>query len=181
MPNISWGKPDVFFGAQGSTFGADTFDFEKAATPAEDSTQLTGQQGEKVEAKIEGGAAEDTKYKDPTLELVMKIRMAKEDSGSLRRLPTALYKSGSTTEYTKDKVAVCVIPENPAAPGFFCAACSVSIIETYTASEGAFWEITLSINVPTSGKAIQWGQYYATEGTGDDAGKFKITAGVQAA
>lgn len=181
MPNISWGKPGVYFGAQGKAPGANTYDFELLPTPAEDSTQLTGQQGEKVEAKIEGGAAEDTKYKDPTLELVMKVRMAKEDSGSLRQLPSVLYKSGSTTEYTKDKVAVCLIPENPEAPGFFCAACSVSIIETYTAADGAFWEITLSINVPTTGNAIQWGQYYATEGTSTNANKFKITNGVQAA
>lgn len=181
MPNISWGKPEIYFGAQGKTVGANTYDFEKISTPAEDSTQLTGQQGEKVEARIEGGAAEDTKYKDPTLELVMKIRMAKEDGGSLRTLPSVLYKSGSTTEYTEDKVAVCLIPKNNAAPGFFCASCSVSIIETYTAADGAFWEITLSINVPTTGKAIQWGQYYATEGTSNNAGKFKITAGVAAA
>ena len=76
-------------------------------------------------------------------------------------------------------MAVVVIPEEEKAPGFFCPDCSVSIMETYTAADGAMWEITLAPNASTTVKAVQFGQYYATQGTSTNAGKYKITKGVR--
>jgi hypothetical protein len=78
-------------------------------------------------------------------------------------------------------VAVVVIPEEEKAPGFFCPDCSVSIMETYTAADGAMWEITLAPNASTTVKAVQFGQYYETQGTSTNVGKYKITKGVRGA
>lgn len=181
MATISWGKPKIFIGAAGSTIGASSFDFYQLSTPAEDSTNLTGTQGDKTEATIEGGEAEATKYKAATFELTMNVRMA-IDNNNYRYLPAPLYSSAGLAnhdEYTKNNVAVVLIPEEETAPGFFCPDCSVSIMETYTAADGAMWEITLAPNASTNVKAVQFGQYYATAGTSTDLGKFKITKGVR--
>lgn len=181
MATISWGKPKIFIGAAGSTIGASTFDFYLLSTPVEDSTNLTGTQGDKTEATIEGGEAEATKYNAATFELTMNVRMAL-DGNTYRYLPNPLYSStglANHDEYTKSNVAVVVIPEEEKAPGFFCPDCSVSIMETYTAADGAMWEITLAPNASTSVKAVQFGQYYWTQGTSTNAGKYKITKGVR--
>lgn len=183
MATISWGKPKIFIGAAGSKIGASTFDFYLLSTPVEDSTNLTGTQGDKTEATIEGGEAEATKYKAATFELTMNVRMAL-DGNTYRFLPNPFYSSAGLAEhneYTSANVAVVLVPKEEKAPGFFCPDCSVSIMETYTAADGAMWEITLAPNASGTVKAVQFGQYYATEGTSTNAGKFKITKGVRGA
>ena len=120
-------------------------------------------------------------YNAATFELAMNVRMAL-DGTNYRYLPAPLYSSAGLAnhdEYTKSNVAVVVIPEEETAPGFFCPDCSVSIMETYTAADGAMWEITLAPNASTNVKAVQFAQYYATEGTSTNLGKFKITKGVR--
>lgn len=170
---ISWGKPGIYIGATGQTLGNSSV-FELLATPVEDSTQLTGQQGDKTEATIEGGEAEATKYNAATFELAMNVRMALEDTNKHRILPLEMYgkiPAGQTgagnpdiNSYTKSSVAVVLIPEEPNAPGFYCPSCTVTITETYTAADGAMWEIVLAPNVPSDGgKAVRFGKYTATK------------------
>lgn len=168
---ISWGKPGIYIGATGQTLGSNS-DFELLATPVEDSTNLTGTQGDKTEATIEGGEAEATRYGEATFELTMNVRMALEDNDHHRRLPLKMYgttTSSNTTvpdlsKYNSGSVAVVLIPKDDAAPGFYCPSCTVNIMESYTAADGAIWEITLAPNVPSGGgKAVQWGKYTATK------------------
>jgi hypothetical protein len=200
MATISWGKPQIFIGPTTATIATSassgTNDWYLLSTPVEDSTSLTGTQGDKTEATIEGGEAEATRYNAATFELTMNVRMAIDSEGSTdtyRYLPNPLYKevtgNNARTEYTASSVAVVLIPKEPAAPGFYCPDCSVSIMETYTAADGAMWEITLAPNASGTVKAVQWGQRYAVKsstagqsGTAD-AGiyKYKIVKGVQSA
>ena len=105
MATISWGKPQIFIGPTtasivntASTSGA--YDWYLLATPVEDSTQLTGTQGDKTEATIEGGEAEATKFKAATFELTMNVRMAL-DGTAYRYLPNPLYESVSTLTATR--------------------------------------------------------------------------------
>jgi hypothetical protein len=116
------------------------------------------------------------------------------DGTAYRYLPNPLYESVSNSGvrsdgYTASSVSVVLIPEEPSAPGFYCPDCSVSIMETYTAADGAMWEITLAPNASGTVKAVQWGQRYAVKsstagqsGTAD-AGiyKYKIVKGVKGA
>lgn len=196
MATISWGKPQIFIGPTSATIATSassgTNDWYLLSTPVEDSTNLTGTQGDKTEAKIEGGEAEATKYNAATFELTMNVRMA-IDGTDYRYLPNPLYKevtgNNARTEYTASSVSVVLIPEEPSAPGFYCPDCSVSIMESYTAADGAMWEITLAPNASATVKAVQWGQRYAVKsstagqsGTAD-AGiyKYKIVKGVKSA
>jgi len=196
MATISWGKPQIFIGPTTATIATSassgTNDWYLLSTPVEDSTNLTGTQGDKTEATIEGGEAEATKYNAATFELTMNVRMAL-DGTDYRYLPNPLYKevtgSNARTEYTASSVSVVLIPQEESAPGFYCPDCSVSIMETYTAADGAMWEITLAPNASGTTKAVQWGQRYAVKsstagqsGTAD-AGiyKYKIVKGVKSA
>jgi hypothetical protein len=172
---ISWGKPGIYIAEAGQALGND-YQWELLATPVEDSTNLTGTQGDKTEATIEGGEAEATKFKAATFELAMNVRMALENNNKHRLLPTPMYAtkqvtiSGSATDvvdldnYSASSVAVVLIPEDDKAPGFYCPNASVSIMDTYTAADGAQWEIVLAPNVPSGGgKAVQFGKYTATK------------------
>lgn len=168
MAVISWGKPTILIGATNPTLGASNYAFKKISTPAEDTTNLTATQGDKTEALIEGGEAEATKYKAATFELTMNVRMAKN-----RHLPDVMLDDSTSTGYASN-VSVVLQPEDPAAPGFFCPTCALSVIESYTSADGAMWEITLNPNVPTSGKAVQWGTITVAEGTSTNAGKYSV-------
>lgn len=196
MATISWGKPQIFIGPTTATIATSassgTNDWYLLSTPVEDSTNLTGTQGDKTEATIEGGEAEATKYNAATFELTMNVRMAL-DGTDYRYLPNPLYKevtgNNARTEYTASSVSVVLIPQEESAPGFYCPDCSVSIMETYTAADGAMWEITLAPNASGTTKAVQWGQRYAVKSSAAgqsgtaDAGiyKYKIVKGVKSA
>lgn len=193
MATISWGKPKIFIGPastapKSANAVIDTTDYvwQMLPTPVEDSTNLTGTQGDKTEATIEGGEAEATRYNAATFELTMNVRMALDgEEGSLvyRYLPDDLYSDSGLTnhdEYTKSSVAVCLIPAAENAPGFYCPDCSVSIMETYTAADGAMWEITLAPNASGTTKAVQFGQYYDSEKS-VGAGEFVIYRGTRGA
>lgn len=70
---LSWGKPDIYVKDLDET-GAKV---RKLFTPVEDSTSLETSEGDKQEAKIEGGAIEDVMYKKSTFSLSVEIRMLK--------------------------------------------------------------------------------------------------------
>jgi len=184
MATISWGKPKILIAPSGTTLFSSYSTMNSAeasaantwqllSTPVEDSTNLTGTQGDKTEATIEGGEAEATKYKAATFELTMNVRMALEEGGAYRYLPDCMYEkiggSGNDandpdhTKYIKSSVAVLLIPEAENAPGFYCPDASVSIMETYTAADGAMWEITLGLNATAALKAVNFGQYSLKE------------------
>lgn len=191
MATISWGKPTIFIGAAGSdplttanTSG--TYAYSLLRTPVEDSTNLTGNQGDKTEATIEGGEAEATQFKAATFELTMNVRMAIDSVNNedvYRRLPPAFYKevtgNDAYKEYTASDIAVVLIPEAEDAPGFYCPSCSVSIMETYTAADGAMWEITLAPNVSGDTKAVNFGQYYAVKKTTSGVDTYQIVKGTR--
>lgn len=186
---ISWGKPEIYIAASGTALG-NTFAWELLSTPVEDSTNLTGTQGDKTEATIEGGEAEATQFKAATFELAMNVRMALENNEKHRLLPTEMYGKKEVTisstltsvvdldNYSASSVAVVLIPADAKAPGFYCPNASVSIMETYTAADGAQWEITLAPNVPSGGgKAIQFGKYTATKKSGTTGINIGATSG----
>jgi hypothetical protein len=184
MATISWGKPKIFVAPSGakvyksngtlpSTYDATNTPWQLLQTPVEDSTQLSGTQGDKTEAKIEGGEAEATKYNAATFELAMNVRMALDTGNAYRYLPDCLYeKIGGTgtnannpdhNKFVTTNVAILLIPEAEDAPGFYCPDASVSIMETYTAADGAMWEITFGLNASGTLKAVNFGQYEATD------------------
>lgn len=74
MAELSWGKPRIF-ASKLDTAGKPTTWFE-FATPVEGSTTLETTEGDKKEAKIEGGENEAVKYNKSTYSLEFEVREA---------------------------------------------------------------------------------------------------------
>lgn len=68
---LSWGKPNIYVKDLDET-GAKV---RKLYVPVEDSTSCETSEGDKTEAKIEGGSIEDVMYKKSTYSLSCEIRL----------------------------------------------------------------------------------------------------------
>lgn len=135
---LSWGKPTI------------TIDDNAIPTPVEDSTELTVEKGDKVEATIEGGGIEAIKYKESTYQLTFKIRRAKG-----RTFPLEIKKGLCDGEHK-----IVLKPETTGAPGFIIPRGVIAVDETYTPSDGAMWEVTVDALDPTDGvsEPVQWAE-----------------------
>lgn len=146
--NISWGKCTIFFKEFGST-GA----YSKLPTPVEDSTQLTTEKGDKLEAPVEGGELEDSRTKAAKYALALAIRVAK---GRSQPIPDV---NGVIT----GNYEILLQPEDPTVPGFKMAKVSGSCDYTFTAAEGGKWEYSFdALKADGSTKLVEWGT--VTEG-----------------
>ena len=144
MAKIPWGKPRIFV----KDADAANSNAYELFTPVEDSTELTPTKGDKLEAKIEGGENEDVKYKRSTYALTFNIRKAKG-----RKAPFPA-RDGVVDHH----FAVMLQPEDPTCEGFYIEANTVSIDDTYTAADGAIWQIQMDAVAAQSGDTVKWGQ-----------------------
>lgn len=152
---LSWGKCTLFIkpSANGSKW-------KRLATPVEDSTNLAPTQGDKLEAKIEGGENEAVKYKKNTYQLTFNQRKAQG-----RAQPIA-----NTDGVVKDEYSVLLMPEDSTTDGFYIERASANVQDTFTAGEGAIWQITMDALSPSKGNTVKWGIVTVTStGTGDSA------------
>lgn len=143
MAKIAWGKPRLFV----KNADEENSNWYELATPVEDTTQLSAEKGDKLEAKIEGGENEDVKYKRSTYSLAFEIRKAKK-----RQAPFP-----SLDGVVNDHFAVLVQPEDPTVEGFYIEAATVSIDETFTAADGAKWVVTMEAVKAEKGDTVKWG------------------------
>ena len=151
---LSWGKCTLFIKKYGDT------KWKRLVTPVEDSTNLTPTQGDKMEAKIEGGTNEAVKYKSNTYQLTYNIRKAQG-----RKQPIA-NKDG----VVKDEYAVMLQPEDDTTDGFYIERTSVNVQDTFTTADGAIWQLTHDALEPTKGNTVKWGQVTVSQtGTGESA------------
>lgn len=141
MAKIPWGKPTLFTFKEGSTVAY------KLPTPVEDSTELSSEKGDKLEAKIEGGANEDVKYKRSTYGLAFNIRKL---TGRKPPYP-------SVDGVVNDIYGMLLMPEDPTTEGFYIERGSVSIDEPFTAADGAMWNCQLDALEPEEGNTVKWG------------------------
>lgn len=149
MAKISWGRPNIY------TFNADQSNSSayRLATPVEDSTELSSEKGDKMEAKIEGGDNEDVKYKRSTYQLVYNIRKAKG-----RKAPYP-----AVDGLVNDHYGVIVIPEDPTCEGILIEASTVGVDDSFTAAAGAIWNIQHDAIKAETGDTVKWGTF-AIEG-----------------
>lgn len=141
---LSWGKctveatPVAGTGAEGTA--KITF-----PTPIEDSTQLTTTQGDKNEARVEGGAVEAARYNANSYELVFGIRL----HSGLVQLPLK-----GTDGVIPGEYSVVIKPENSAAPAITINRASANVQVNFTADEGLTATYTFSSLVNDSGEQI---------------------------
>lgn len=148
MANIAWGKPRIFIkDIDGEQTGQNAEKWIELPTPVEDSTELSAEKGDKLEAKIEGGENEDVKYKRSTYTLAFNIRKAKK-----RQAPFP-----SVDGVVDHHFAVLLQPEDPTVEGFYISSTTVSVDETFTAADGAMWQCQLECIKANKGDTVKWG------------------------
>ena len=119
---IGWGKPTIEI----KRAGEGNEKWEAFATPVEDSTQLTTTQGDKVEARVEGGGNEAVRYNANTYELVFGIRQVPGRKELIEDLDGVV----------QGEYSVRITPENENAIGCFIERAAVNVQVSYSASEG---------------------------------------------
>lgn len=139
---VSWGQPKIEVKKLGQEPEAS---WEVFATPVEGTTQLTTTQGDKIEAKIEGGENEAVKYKKNTYQLAFNVRQVPE------RTDPIVDNDGVVT----DEYAVRVTPENPEALGVQIDRTSVNVQKTYDAENGLVKVYTFDVLKPETGDAVK--------------------------
>lgn len=154
MAVIGWGKPKIYI----KDLDASAPKWEELPTPVEDSTQLETTKGDKQEAKIEGGENEDVKYGKNTYALTFNIRAAKG-----RKRPI-LDEDGVVAH----NYAIALQPEDKEVQGFCMEKSTVSVEDTFSATDGGVWIYTFdALKSSPDKKQIQWGNIIVTESSGN--------------
>lgn len=149
---LSWGKPRIFVKGLGTTDNK----WRELPTPAEGTTELQTEKGEKTEARVEGGDNEDVRYSKNNYALVFSVRKA-----TGREAPI-----NDDEGIVTDNYSVALQPEDPAAHGFIIDKAEVSVEDTFNAADGAAWLYTFDALKPASGKKVKWGTI-SVSGSGD--------------
>lgn len=151
MAVISWGKPAIYI----KDIDDNSASWIKLPDAVEDSVELSTTEGDKLEAKIEGGENEDVRVKRSTYELNLSIRKAKG-----RTAPVA-----SDDGVVAHNYQVMLQPEDTACIGFAIDKANVSVLDTFTAADGAAWQLKFSALKPESGAQVKWGVVTVSDGT----------------
>lgn len=151
MSNLSWGKPRIFVKDLDTT-GAK---WKELPTPVQDSTELQPTKGDKMEAPVEGGQNEDVKYKDSKYAVVYNIRKKK---GRKQPIPTL---NGVAEKH----YGFMLQPEDPTNIGFYIEETTVSVDDSFTAADGAIWQLQHDAIKAKSGNTVKWGNVELEETT----------------
>ena len=140
---VSWGKPKIEY-AEISAAGV-IGQYHQFDTPVEDSTELTTSEGEKKEAKEEGGGVVDTYRKKNNYSLAFELFIKK---GGIKPIE-------DNDGIIEAKYAIRVTPEDGACVGFILKKCSASVQETWKSADGGRWKYTFDALVPSTGKMLE--------------------------
>jgi len=136
---ISWGRPKIEVKKVGES------EWKAFATPVEDSTQLETTQGDKLEAKIEGGENEAVRYKSNTYQLSFQVRQALERTDPIVDVDGVV----------ADEYAVRVTPENASAIGVLIDRAAVNVQTSYNAADGLSKTYTFDVLKPEAGSQVK--------------------------
>lgn len=153
MAVIGWGQPSIYIKKLGGTSAK----WQLVPTPAEGTTELSTEKGDKQEAKLEGGANEDVRYNKNTYALSFTLRMTKE------RIKLIEDQDG----IIEDNYSLALVPEDENVPGFIIDKAQVSVEDTWSAEEGGMLTYTFDALQPSVGTQIKYGKIKVT-GSGTD-------------
>lgn len=150
---IGWGKPRLFI----KKYGDSNAKWEELPTPAEGTVALATTKGEKVEAKLEGGANEDVRYNANTYALSYQIRLGKGKKQPFEH----------NDGIVADNYALALVPEDPTVPsGFIMDKSVVSVEDTFSTADGGAITYTHDALKPDNGNQLKWGVVKVTESGG---------------
>lgn len=143
MAVLSWGKPKLEIAP--STGGAPGTVFTALPTPKEDSSQLTTTKGDKVEAKEEGGAVVDAKYKANSYEFVCDLFVKKGETRPIVDVDGII-----SNDYT-----LRLTPEDDTTEGWIMDVATVSVEDSWTSADGGTIRYTFTAKKPATGKMLK--------------------------
>ena len=149
---IGWGRPTI----KVKKVSEEDTAYKTLPTPMDGTTTLETTQGDKMEAKIEGGENEAVKYKANTYELTFKIRHAPEKQSELDVI-------SDTDGVVAEEYSVQVIPENEEAIGVEIARASVNVQTSFDTTDGVVKTYTFSALKNDKGKTVEFKKIQASE------------------
>jgi hypothetical protein len=150
MAVLSWGKPKVEIGLVGPN-GSEPTQWKVLPEIVADSTQLTSEAGEKIEATEEGGGIVDSRRKANTYSLALTLFVKKGDEKPIADIDGII----------EGNYAVRLTPEDPTTEGFVMDKTAVSVTETWNSADGKRWAYTFDGLKPKSGAVLK--PYTASE------------------
>lgn len=139
---LSWGEPTIYTKKKGEETWA-----KIEYPPVEGSTTLETTEGNKTEAKVEGGENEAVRYAKNTYTLNTQFRYAQG-----RKKPIKTSDGLSTDQY-----AVMVVPENVNAPALYIEDSNVHSTDSYTSADGGMIQYKFDALRASTGDQIKWG------------------------
>jgi hypothetical protein len=156
MSKLSWGKPTIEIAVLGSDGTPGTF--TELPTPVQDTTQLSVEKGNKLEAPLEGGEMADVRYDKNKYTFEFELYKTK---GADKPIP-------DEDGIIMNEYAVRITPEDPTNEGFLIDRASVSVEDTWAANIGAKWKYTFEALKPKTGSILK---PYIASPTGDNLSK----------
>ncbi len=135
---VSWGVPTIEVRKVGET------EWLKFATPVEGTSTLECEQGDKLEALIEGGTAEAVKYKANKYTFTFDVRQVPERTDPIEDVDGVV----------EEEWQVRVTPEIAKAHHMFIQRASVNVQLKYTAEEGLTKTFEFSSLKPDTGAQV---------------------------
>jgi hypothetical protein len=142
MSKVGWGEPTLEIAPITNGVASS---FTALPTPVQDSTQLTVEKGNKLEAPLEGGELADVRYDKSKYTLEFELYKTK----GLAK-PIADEDGVVATEY-----AIRLTPEDPTNDGFIIDRASVSVEDTWASNIGHKWKYTFEALKPTTGAMLK--------------------------
>lgn len=134
---VGWGAPKIGLKKAGET------EIKFFATPVEGTTTLEASQGDKMEAKIEGGTNEAVKYKANTYTFTFDVRQVPERTDPVEGLDGVV----------EGEYMVIIYPENDSAIHAVLKRTVINIQEKFDAENGLVRTYTFDVLKPSDGSA----------------------------
>lgn len=135
---INWGKCTLYVQKLNGSAAAAASGWTQLPIPKEDTTELSTEEGDNLEARQEGGDLVDVVYKSSTYSLAY---------GLFQKQGTAHFFKPINGVVQGD-YAVALVPEDPTTSGLYIGRSSVSANDTFTAAEGGLTTYTHSAKIP---------------------------------
>lgn len=143
MAILYWGKPKI----QVSKLNAsgDPTNWIDVPTPALDTTQMDVQEGETVEAKIEGGEVEASRKAPNSYTLKFDIRATDNRADFVEDVDGVI----------EGEYALRLQPENPTLKGIVMDTCVLSVTEKFSTKDGLIRSYTAKALKPKAGRMVK--------------------------
>lgn len=139
---LSWGECDAYVKKAGETT------YKKEPKPVDQSTTVEPSEGEKLEAKVEGGKLEAAMQLANSYLAKYQLRVAESKDSNITHVNGVV----------EDEYSLAIVPKNKSAIGIVIDRASVSVLDnTFNSKEGIVDEFRFTALEPADGKILKRG------------------------